>query len=116
MALRTLDDYRGLSADTGGVVAGDAHLRQSLRDLLTTPIGTRVMRRDYGSRIPELIDAPMNAGVLADLVATTAEAIRKFEPRIVLKRVVVRSIEAGRLTIDLFVAVNGRALKLDGVI
>uniref|UniRef100_UPI0026076D20 ATPase domain-containing protein n=1 Tax=uncultured Sphingobium sp. TaxID=316087 RepID=UPI0026076D20 len=31
-----------------------------VRDILTTPIGSRLMRRDYGSLIPELIDQPAN--------------------------------------------------------
>ncbi|PZO04853.1 MAG: phage baseplate protein [Alphaproteobacteria bacterium] len=114
--LRTLDDYRGLSAQTGGTVSGEAHLRQSIRDILTTPIGSRVMRRNYGSRIPELMDAPMNASIVADLVATTAQALRAFEPRITLKRVLVRAVSAGAVTLDLIVAVNGRELRLDGVV
>lgn len=25
------------------------HIRQSVQDILTTPIGTRIMRREYGS-------------------------------------------------------------------
>lgn len=115
-ALRTLEDYRGMSAATGSAVAGDDHLRQSIADILSTPIGTRRMRLAYGSRVPELIDAPMNPGVIADLVATTAQAIRQWEPRVTLRRVAVRAAEAGRLTLDLVVTVNGRELKLEGVV
>ncbi|NBO96416.1 MAG: phage baseplate protein, partial [Betaproteobacteria bacterium] len=39
----------GINAQTGQPLAGIDHLRQSIRDILTTRIGTRVMRRDYGS-------------------------------------------------------------------
>ncbi|MEW7978507.1 MAG: GPW/gp25 family protein [Candidatus Sedimenticola endophacoides] len=51
---------QGMHAITGQHLAGEAHLRQSIIDILTTPLGTRVMRRDYGSRLFELVDAPIN--------------------------------------------------------
>jgi len=114
-SLRTLDDFKGLSAATAETISGEDHLRQSLRDLLTTPIGSRVMRRDYGSLIPDLVDRPMTPGLVADLVAATAEAIQNFEPRVTLKRVLVNVFEAGRFELDLVVQVNGRTLKLEGV-
>ena len=46
---------RGMSAQTGAPLDGGERLAQSVRDILTTPIGSRVMRRDYGSQIFELI-------------------------------------------------------------
>ena len=49
--------YLGLHPNTGARTADDQQLAISLRDLLTTPVGSRLMRRDYGSRIPDLIDA-----------------------------------------------------------
>jgi phage baseplate assembly protein W len=55
----------GLDASTGKQLSGMAHLRQSVRDILTTPIGTRVMRRDYGSRLYRLVDATMNDAMRA---------------------------------------------------
>jgi len=36
----------GIDASTGKALGGIAHVRQSVRDILTTPLGTRVMRRD----------------------------------------------------------------------
>ena len=50
----------GLNRHTGRAVEGLAHLSQSIADILTTPIGTRVMRRDYGSELPFLLDQPTN--------------------------------------------------------
>ncbi|MEN1410054.1 GPW/gp25 family protein, partial [Pseudomonas aeruginosa] len=49
-----------MNAHTGGAIDRLAHIRQSIADILTTRIGTRVMRREYGSQLPELIDAPFN--------------------------------------------------------
>ena len=111
-----LEDYRGLRGSDGRTAVGDAHLRQSIADILTTPIGSRVMRRSYGSRLYALIDAPMNPGLVADLVAATAEALARWEPRILLKRVGVRLVSTGGFTLDLTVQVRGRTLRLEGVI
>ena len=98
---RPLDAFIGLSSATGQTLTGEAHLTQSLRDIITTPIGSRVMRRDYGSRVPRLLDAPMTRGLVADVVAAVAEAVTAWEPRIQLKRVVVTEIAPGRLALAL---------------
>lgn len=103
--------FIGLSAATGQTVTGDAHLIQSLRDIITTPIGSRVMRRDYGSRVPRLLDAPMTRGLVADVVAAVAEAVAAWEPRIQLKRVVVVEIAPGVLRLDLIDS-HGRRFTL----
>ena len=79
----------GMDRDTGKPLSGTAHLAQSIGDILSTPIGTRPMRRDYGSALFELLDAPMNALTRLRLFAATAEAIRRWEPRIRLTRVAI---------------------------
>lgn len=38
-----------------------AHIRQLMSDILQTPVGYRVIRREYGSLIFKLIDRPQNA-------------------------------------------------------
>lgn len=90
---------RGLSATTGAAVSGLDHLAQSVRDILTTPIGTRVMRRDYGSRLPSLIDHPINEATVMDVRVATVEALRRWEPRLKLSRVDVDAGAAGALSI-----------------
>ena len=32
------------------------HIKQSIADILLTPVGSRIQRREYGSLIPMLID------------------------------------------------------------
>lgn len=72
----------GMNAVTGQSLDGLAHIRQSVSDILTTPLGSRVMRRDYGSLLPELIDQPLvGATVLKALAAATIALIR-WEPRL----------------------------------
>jgi phage baseplate assembly protein W len=82
----------GMDARTGKRLEGDAHLAQSIGDLLSTPIGSRVMRRDYGSALFELVDQPGNTHTLVRLYAAVAMAIMRWEPRIRLRKV---SLEAG---------------------
>ncbi|WP_416139074.1 GPW/gp25 family protein [Halomonas sp. HK25] len=72
----------GMNAATGRALDGIDHIRQSVRDILATPIGTRVMRRDYGSLLPELIDAPLNDATLLQAYAASVMALIRWEPRI----------------------------------
>ncbi|MDO8908910.1 MAG: GPW/gp25 family protein [Pseudohongiella sp.] len=72
----------GMNATTGRRLDGIDHIRQSVEDILTTPIGSRVQRRDYGSLLPELIDQPMNDATLLRLYAASFMAIIRWEPRL----------------------------------
>lgn len=93
---------RGMDVLTGRAIEGVEHLRQSIADILTTPIGTRVMRRDYGSLIPELIDQPFNGATRMKLYGATATALMRWEPRIRLTRIdLVPGNEPGTYTLDL---------------
>ena len=51
---------KGMNAHTGTPLSGIDHLRQSIADILMTPIGSRCMNRSYGSYIFDLIDHPGN--------------------------------------------------------
>ena len=72
----------GTHQNTGKTLSGLDHLRQSLTRLLTTPIGSRVMRRQYGAYGFELLDHPGNNANRLKLYAATVDAILRFEPRL----------------------------------
>ena len=92
----------GIDANTGRALGGLQHLGQSIGDILMTPLGTRVMRRDYGSLLPELIDQPFNDATRMRLFGATALALMRWEPRIRLIRVQLFQGEAaGSYTLDL---------------
>lgn len=91
----------GLNARTGGRLTGAALLRQSIRIILTTPIGSRVMRRDFGSLLPELLDHPANAGLRQRIFAATVVALRRWEPRLRLTRVTLDMVGPGVWTLGL---------------
>lgn len=109
---------RGMNAEHGGSLNGIEHLMQSIRDILSTPLGSRVMRRDYGSRLFELIDNPTNSETLIEVYAATAEALDRWEPRFRLRQVGVDSAAPGHLSLWLLgrYLPNGQELRLDGVI
>ncbi|MDA8455256.1 GPW/gp25 family protein [Acidovorax sp. GBBC 3334] len=78
-----------MNRHTGRSITGMEHLRQSVGDILSTPIGSRVMRRDYGSLIPELLDAPDNAATRIRMNAAVASALMQWEPRVRLNRIAI---------------------------
>ncbi|MGE4431891.1 MAG: GPW/gp25 family protein [Sphingobium sp.] len=91
----------GLHRITGKRIDGEAHIAQSIADILTTPIGTRVMRRDYGSRLFELVDTPLTPSNRLLWIAATAGAIRRWEPRIALEKVAVELTKGGGAVLTL---------------
>ena len=96
-------DSVGVSAVTGRVLTDWQHVEQSIRKILTTPIGSRVMRRDFGSRIFDFIDAKMTAANILGIYAAAAEAIEAWEPRFRAYRAAVSSASAdGAIELTLF--------------
>lgn len=91
----------GMDRVSGVALGGDGHLLQSIADILTTPIGSRVMRRDYGSLLFELIDQPDNARTRLRLFAAIAVALGKWEPRIAITRIAVAMLAPGALEVSL---------------
>lgn len=112
----------GLNSDNVRAIDGMDHLRQSVRDILITPLGSRVMRRDYGSGLFELIDANLTPLTLALIYAATVDALRKWEPRLRVTRVQAEALpeelEAGRIEIILEgqYLPDGQEIRLDGVV
>lgn len=107
-----------MSRDTGRAITEIQHLRQSVVDILSTPIGSRVMRRGYGSRLFDLIDAPLNRATLIDLYAAIAEALAKWEDRITVQQVDVTSSQIGQITLAItgIYNIDGNPLRLDGIV
>jgi phage baseplate assembly protein W len=84
----------GMNRETGKAVSDADHLRQSIRDILSTRIGTRTMLRDYGSNIPELVDLPINQTTIAAIKADVINALNVWEPRMRVNKVTLTEILA----------------------
>lgn len=70
-----------LCLKTGKLISDIDEVWQSLQICVTTKRGTRVMRRDFASDLPRLVDRPISPLTLVDYYAAIAGAAR-HEPRI----------------------------------
>jgi phage baseplate assembly protein W len=91
----------GMNRETGRQLAGWAHTVQSIGVILTTAIRERVMRREFGSTLPEQIDKPINALTLQSMRQATAEALHRWEPRYRTRLVSVDAAAAGTVRLTL---------------
>lgn len=87
----------GMDRHTGAVLSGVDHLRQSIVDILTTPVGSRLMQPEYGSKLRRFVDQPVNAGWKSAVQAEAARALQRWEPRLVLQSVQVVSAVGGQI-------------------
>lgn len=101
----------GMDRRTGKPLEGADHLRQSIDDILGTPLGTRVGRRDYGSRVPELLDQPLNELGRIRIFAAAALALLRQERRARIARI---ALEAGDRPGHARLIVTGRRTDVAG--
>ncbi|TCP73430.1 hypothetical protein EC849_117117 [Pseudomonas putida] len=91
----------GVDRRTGQPLTGLDHLKQSIEDILTTPLGSRRMRPDYGSNLRRFVDMPVNEGWKSAVQAEVARALGRWEPRVQLERVQVVSVVGGQIGLQL---------------
>jgi phage baseplate assembly protein W len=100
-----------MNASTGSSMSLLDHIRQSVRDILLTPLGTRICRRTYGSEIPELIDQPLNGLTVMRIYAAVAYRLALWEPRITLSAVNLNRDADGGVSVILQGVTNGAAIE-----
>ncbi|MGO2705750.1 MAG: GPW/gp25 family protein [Pseudomonas helleri] len=105
----------GMDRRTGLPIAGIDHLRQSIEDILTTPLGSRRMRPDYGSKIRGFVDMPVTEGWKSAVQAEVARALGRWEPRIKLSQVTVVAVLAGKISLRLTGEYRGESAILEVV-
>ena len=79
-----------LRVDQSGAIAttnAGEGIDSSLRMVLMTAPGERVMRPAFGCRIWELMFEPINANTLGLMAEAVREAVGRWEPRVVLEDV-----------------------------
>lgn len=109
---------RGMHRETGLALDGNAHVLQSVRDIITTPLGSRVMLRDYGCKAPMLVDRPINTLFDVELHSSIAEALERWEPRFKLSVVRVDGRSAlGRVIIAIegTITDTGETARIEGL-
>jgi phage baseplate assembly protein W len=85
------------------MVADAEDVRQSIRLILETDPGERVMRPDFGAGLRQMLFEPINTNTLAVIQHHVVDALVKWEPRIDVRDVIVSAIDAssGRLAIKI---------------
>ncbi|WP_397452528.1 GPW/gp25 family protein [Pseudomonas sp. NA-150] len=91
----------GMDRRSGLPISGIAHLKQSIEDILGTPLGSRRMRPDYGSKLRRFVDLPVSEGWKGAVQAEVARALGRWEPRLQLSRVNVVAVVGGRIDLQL---------------
>lgn len=111
-------DIKGMSAETGKGLEGLEHLKQSITDILITPIGSRIMKREYGSRLFELVYKPINRDLTLEVYAATAEALEKWEKRLKLEKVKIAEVKEGKMTLvnEGMYLTEGKFINISGIV
>ncbi len=102
------EDLRGFASpfridpDTGGIAwsSGMEKLRTNIIHILLTDVGERVMFREYGGGIRQLVHDPNNEALRAIVQHQIAKSIGRWEPGVMLQKVTV-TVEQSVLRADL---------------
>ncbi|MGE3620676.1 MAG: GPW/gp25 family protein [Acidimicrobiia bacterium] len=89
---------------TGGVATtrDDAKILQNVRILLATRLGERPMEREYGTRIPGLVQDPNDDATVDLAVLQARQAILRWEPRVIPSQITVgRDPDDGQVNLRL---------------
>tara|TARA_R100000152_G_C6698165_1_gene128281 strand:+ start:168 stop:578 length:411 start_codon:yes stop_codon:yes gene_type:complete len=76
----------------GGYVAQNENLRSlsdCVKQLILTGRGSRVMRPDFGTDLRASLFEPLTKDVLDKLKSQITETLNKYEPRVIVKRLVL---------------------------
>ena len=108
----------GMNAKTGKPLGGVEHLKQSIRDIVTTPLGSRVMRRDYGCGLFDLIDRPFSQSLVGEVTMSIATALDRWEPRFALEGVSVSPNGEGKLILSIegLYLINDAPVTIEGIL
>lgn len=93
--------YLGMSQGNGKAITDTDHLRQSVRDILLTPQGSRLVRREYGSLLSALIDQPQNPALRLQVMSAVYVALSRWEPRLTLDSITISSNFDGSMVVEL---------------
>lgn len=93
--------YLGMNRNTGHAITDAEHISQSVGDILRTPVGSRVMRRDYGSLLSAMIDQPQTPALELQIKVACYMALLKWEPRITLTAITTERQFDGNMIVNL---------------
>ena len=85
-----------IDPQTGALVSasGEEKIRTAVLTILSTALGERVMRPDFGSDLHNQVFASLNAATLGALAFSVRQALVTWEPRIKVQDVQVSDTQA----------------------
>lgn len=83
-------------------------IEESIKDILLTPLGSRVMLPEYGSRLFELVDRRVDDEFRSDFAYYVISAINRWEKRVRIKKVLLKSFENNKFSFSLVLDDNRR--------
>lgn len=111
----------GMNENTGKRIEGVAYLKQRVKSVLSMRLGSSVMRPFKGSRLPKLIDSPMNQAGMFELQVAALDALEDkqnngLEDFAVDKVTVTPSIDGKAMfSVSGTYLPDGNKITLDGV-
>ncbi len=110
----------GMNAQSGEPLEGIAYLKQRLRDVIITPLGSIVGARDFGSLLYQMLDKNLDSSFymdayvkLADAISNPANGLDDFKlSNMSIETVADQQIE---ITVSGSYLATGEALQLDGI-
>lgn len=102
-----------INPNTGGVASasGPDKLKENIIHILLTGPGERVMRRDYGAGLRQLVHDPNNEALRAIVQHQIAKAVGRWEPRVAVDQVRVAVIGASLVAEILYVVRRTRQFQ-----
>lgn len=92
--------YLGMNQNKGRSITDNDHIKQSIQDIILTPVGSRIQRREYGSMLFYLLDEPNDSTTQLKIMSAVVMALTQFEPRIHIDNIKFTT-NAEKLTLSL---------------
>lgn len=107
----------GIDRETGLPLTDWDHVVQSVQVIWTTRIGSRVMRRHFGSEVPVLFGRLFTAQLMLQFKAALVAAIDTWEPRLRVRKITVdgsaEEIRLGHVRMNILADYRPRGHKGD---
>jgi len=108
-----------MSRHSGKSIDDVTHLGECIVDILMTPIGSRMRRRNYGSGLFKLIDRPIGPLLGMQMRSAIVTALNLWEPRLRITRILLdtEGFVDGVVTITIegLYLLNGQVIRLQNL-
>jgi len=96
------------------VVKNETAVTQSIKNLLQTKFGERLMDPDIGSRIYEILFEPLDEFSATTLKENIINTIKNFEPRVIINNceVSAESSDSNEILVDIDYTIVGENLSI----